>query len=76
MARMVPDFIDPSYHTQICSRVSRNLDSWMCEDTVVREIFTRAAVGADVSVIEGVMGLFDGYGPNDERGSTAHVANN
>jgi cobyrinic acid a,c-diamide synthase len=69
-----PDFIDPSYHTKICQRASRNLDSWMCDNGVVKEIFTRAVAGADISVIEGVMGLFDGYGPTEERGSTAHVA--
>ena len=69
-----PDFIDPSHHTRICQRTSRNLDSWMCDDSVVRDIFARAAVGSDISIIEGVMGLFDGFGPNDERGSTAHVA--
>lgn len=69
-----PDFIDPSYHTKICQRTSRNLDTWMCENSVVQEIFFRAAAGADISVIEGVMGLFDGFGPNEERGSTAHVA--
>lgn len=69
-----PDFIDPSYHTKICQRASGNLDTWMCDDAVVKEIFARAAEGADISVIEGVMGLFDGFGPNEERGSTAHVA--
>ena len=69
-----PDFIDPSYHSKICQRASRNLDTWMCDDSVVKEIFSRAADGADISVIEGVMGLFDGFGPNEERGSTAHVA--
>jgi len=69
-----PDFIDPSYHTAICHRASRNLDTWMCEDSTVLEIFTRSARDTDISIIEGVMGLFDGFGPNEERGSTAHVA--
>src|SRR5258708_27046102 len=69
-----PDFIDPSHHTRICHRTSRNLDTWMCDDAVVREILARAAAGSDIAVIEGVMGLFDGFGPNEERGSTAHVA--
>jgi cobyrinic acid a,c-diamide synthase len=69
-----PDFIDPSHHTHICQRTSRNIDTWMCNDLVVREIFARAAAGSDIAVIEGVMGLFDGFGPNEERGSTAHVA--
>lgn len=69
-----PDFIDPSHHTAICARPSRNLDTWLCEDAVVREVFTRASSDAEISIIEGVMGLYDGYGPNDERGSTAHLA--
>src|SRR5712691_9690398 len=69
-----PDFIDPSYHTMICRRASRNLDSWMCGDATVKEIFSRSARDADISVIEGVMGLYDGFGPDEERGSTAHVA--
>jgi cobyrinic acid a,c-diamide synthase len=69
-----PDFIDPSYHTAICRRASGNLDSWMCDAATVAEIFARSAGGADLSIIEGVMGLFDGFGPNEERGSTAHVA--
>src|SRR5437867_10780609 len=69
-----PDFIDPSLHSQICDRTSRNLDTWMGNDVTVQEIFSRAAAGADICVIEGVMGLFDGYGPDDDRGSTAHVA--
>jgi cobyrinic acid a,c-diamide synthase len=69
-----PDFIDPSHHTKICESTSCNLDTWMCDDAVVQEIFARAASGADISVIEGVMGLFDGYGPDNDRSSTAHVA--
>lgn len=69
-----PDFIDPSYHTRICGRASRNLDTWMCGDEVVRDIFARAAADAEISVIEGVMGLYDGFGPHEERGSTAHLA--
>jgi len=69
-----PDFIDPSHHTAVCGRVSRNLDTWMCDDATVAAIFARGARGADVSVVEGVMGLYDGFGPDEERGSTAHLA--
>ena len=69
-----PDFIDASHHSVIAGRPSRNLDSWMCDDDAVREIFSHAARDADISLIEGVMGLYDGSGPRDERGSTAHVA--
>src|SRR5258706_2470003 len=69
-----PDFSDPSHHTRVAGRASRNLDTWLCGDDAVREIFVRAASCAEISVVEGVMGLYDGFGPRDERGSSAHLA--
>src|SRR5437016_10666138 len=69
-----PDFIDPGHHTAVCGRISRNLDNWMLSDEAVLSIFHRASTVADVAVIEGVMGLFDGKGPEDTRGSTADIA--
>lgn len=69
-----PDFIDPSLHTSVGKRISRNLDSFLNMPETNQEIFWRATQGADVSVIEGVMGLFDGYSGIDERGSSAHMA--
>jgi cobyrinic acid a,c-diamide synthase len=69
-----PDFIDPGHHTIVCGRTSRNLDTWMLSDETVRTTFGAAAEGAGVAVVEGVMGLFDGKGPGESRGSTAHVA--
>jgi len=68
-----PDFIDPTHHTKICGRVSRNLDPFMMGDDGVRDTFLRATAGADIAVIEGVMGLYDGI-DGTERSSTAHVA--
>lgn len=71
-----PDFIDPGHHTAALggARISRNLDTWMMPPEAVREIFARSAAGADVSVIEGVMGLFDGVSGTDAAGSAAHLA--
>lgn len=69
-----PDYIDPSHHTLVTGRPSRNLDTWMSSENSVLELFERSGSRSDLSIIEGVMGLFDGYGPTDERGSTAHLA--
>ena len=69
-----PDFIDPGHHSMVTGRPSRNLDGWMLGQTVNRDIFTRAAAGADISIIEGMMGLFDGSSPVNEIGSTAELA--
>jgi cobyrinic acid a,c-diamide synthase len=69
-----PDFIDPSHHTAVTGRPSRNLDGWMLGEAVNRDIFTRAAADADISIIEGMMGLFDGSSPVNETGSTAELA--
>jgi cobyrinic acid a,c-diamide synthase len=68
-----PDFIDPSHHTKICGRVSRNLDPFMMGQDGCTDTFTRATAGADIAVIEGVMGLYDGVDGTD-LASTAHVA--
>jgi len=69
-----PDFIDPGHHTAVTGRPSRNLDGWMLGETVNREIFIRASADADIAIIEGMMGLFDGSSPVSEIGSTAELA--
>ncbi|WP_292365177.1 MULTISPECIES: cobyrinate a,c-diamide synthase [unclassified Methanoculleus] len=68
-----PDFIDPTHHSAICGRTSRNLDPFMMGEAGVRETFVRASAGADIAVVEGVMGLYDGLEGTDIA-STAHVA--
>ncbi len=68
-----PDFIDPTHHSAICGRTSRNLDPFMMGEAGVRETFLRASAGADIAVVEGVMGLYDGLDGTDAA-STAHVA--
>ena len=69
-----PDFIDPGHHRRVCGRASRNLDGWMLDRDTNRRIFTRQAASADVAVVEGVMGLFDGFDGRSEAGSTAQMA--
>lgn len=69
-----PDYIDPTYHSAVTGRASRNLDTWMVPHETMQEIFIRGSEGADVSVIEGVMGLYDGKNPLSNEGSTAHIA--
>lgn len=69
-----PDYIDPTYHSAVTGRTSRNLDSWMFEHDIVREILFKASVGADISIIEGVMGFFDGKSPLADTGSTAEIS--
>jgi cobyrinic acid a,c-diamide synthase len=69
-----PDFIDPSYHTLVTNRNSRNLDVWMMGRQGVLECFASACENADIAVIEGVMGLFDGMSGKTDFASTAHVA--
>jgi cobyrinic acid a,c-diamide synthase len=69
-----PDYVDPSYHERAAGRPCRNLDTWMLSDSQLLESFSRACQDADIAVVEGVMGLYDGSDWNDERGSTAQIA--
>ena len=69
-----PDFIDPGYHRLITGRPSLNLDAWICPPQTVREIYSAHAADADIAVIEGVMGLFDGINGSSDEGSTAQIA--
>ncbi len=69
-----PDFIDPSHHRAATGRPSRNLDGWMLGADLNHSIFVRAAADADLSIIEGMMGLFDGSSPVNDIGSTAELA--
>jgi len=68
-----PDFLDPMHHSVLLGRSSRNLDTWMFPQAVP-ELYARASEGAGISVIEGVMGLYDGYDGRSEEGSTAHLS--
>ncbi len=69
-----PDYIDPSHHTAVTGRPSRNLDTWMMGSDACAETLHHASSDADVSVIEGVMGLYDGRLGGDAAGSTSELA--
>lgn len=69
-----PDYIDPTYHTAVTKRPSRNIDSFMMTKDVVRTIVARNSEGVDVSIIEGVMGFYDGKSPLSNEGSAAHIS--
>jgi cobyrinic acid a,c-diamide synthase len=70
--KVAMDYIDPSYHTWITGRSCRNLDGYLMTEAAVREIYNHAAESADIAVIEGVRGLYEGY--DGDLGSTAQIA--
>lgn len=67
-----PDYIDTKFHESVCGRPSVNLDTFMASKEHVRELFARYGADADVSIVEGMMGLFDGY--DRDKGSSAEIA--
>ena len=67
-----PDYIDTKFHEAVCGRPSINLDTFMATPEHVRELFAHYGAGADVCIVEGMMGLFDGY--DRDRGSSAEIA--
>jgi cobyrinic acid a,c-diamide synthase len=69
-----PDFLDTGHHSAICGRASRNLDTWMLDDEANRAIFSSASRNADVAIVEGMMGLYDGVAGGGEDGSAAQIA--
>ncbi|MEJ6950414.1 cobyrinate a,c-diamide synthase [Natronospora cellulosivora (SeqCode)] len=69
-----PDFIDPGFHKFVCDNPSYNLDSWLMSKERIRFLFERNMEGKDIGIIEGVMGLYDGFGVEKDNGSSAHLA--
>lgn len=72
-AKVGPDFIDPGYHSLATGRPGRNIDPWLCGPDVIPSLAARAGTDADLLIVEGVMGLFDGAG-DGALSSTADVA--
>lgn len=73
-----PDFIDPGYHALAAHRPGRNLDPVLVSEQLIGPLYRHGSAGADISIVEGVMGLFDGriqsHPSGTAQGSTAHVA--
>jgi cobyrinic acid a,c-diamide synthase len=69
-----PDYIDPGYHALAAGRPGRNLDPVLVGEELIGPLFAHGSAGADLAVIEGVMGLYDGRVGAGDFGSTAHVA--
>jgi len=68
-----PDYIDPMHHTMVLGRECRNLDTWMFGNEIER-LFVQGSKGSGISVVEGVMGLYDGKDGVNEEGSTSHLS--
>jgi cobyrinic acid a,c-diamide synthase len=68
------DYIDPSYHTYVCERESRNLDGYLMDEETILEIFNDATDDADIAIIEGARGLYEGFDVFSDVGSTAQIA--
>ena len=70
-----PDYIDPMFHARVIGTMSRNMDCFFCDDDTLRYLFCRTAEPNDISVIEGVMGFYDGMKAASTDGSSYDVSN-
>lgn len=69
-----PDYIDPAFHTHVTGYKSRNLDSWMLDEESIKHLYMINSKDKDIAIIEGVMGMYDGFSGHMEIGSTAHLS--
>ena len=67
-----PDYIDTKFHTRVCGRPSVNLDTFMATASHVRKLYAHYAKEADACIVEGMMGMYDGY--DRDHGSSAEIA--
>lgn len=70
-----PDYIDPMFHSEIIGTASRNIDFFLCGNQAVRYLFAKNSAGTEVSVVEGVMGFYDGMGGSSSENSSWDVSN-
>ena len=69
-----PDYIDPMFHSRILHDPSTNLDSFFFDENTLRALLAKNAAGKDISIIEGVMGYYDGLGLTTGKASSAEIA--
>ena len=67
-----PDYIDPMFHSEVIGADSRNLDLYMTDENTVGYLLAKNAVKSDISLIEGVMGFYDGVGGNQKNKASAY----
>ena len=69
-----PDYIDPMFHRRVIGVPSHNLDTFFSDEEQIKELYAAGSTDSDISVVEGVMGLFDGLGGIRKEGSSYHLA--
>lgn len=69
-----PDYIDPAFHTFVTGNKSRNLDAWLLPEKHIRYLMDKNSENKDLSIVEGVMGFYDGHIVHKDKGSTAHLS--
>ena len=70
-----PDYIDPMFHSEIIGTKSRNLDMFLCGEETTKYLFAENSKGSDISIVEGVMGFYDGLGIKNSKYSSNYISN-
>lgn len=69
-----PDYIDPMFHKRVIGIPSKNLDSFFCNDELLKYIYLNSTQNSQINIVEGVMGYYDGMSMNSADGSSYHIA--